>query len=100
RMPDETRIDVVTALALDENRLQHGRGAGMRLLRGVARLQGGMTIEQARAELSTLLASSRAQEPKLYGQDVSLRVIPLRDSVVRMSARLPSFLWALWQVFC
>jgi hypothetical protein len=82
-MPDETRIDVVTALALDENRLHHWRGAGMKLLRGVARLQSGMTVEQARAELSTRLASSRAQGPKLYGQDVSLRVIPLRDSVVK-----------------
>src|SRR5260370_3218392 len=82
-MPDETRIDVVTALALEENRLRHGRGGGRRLLRGVGRLQREMTVEQARAELSTRLASSRAQAPKLYGEDVSLRIMPLRESVVQ-----------------
>ncbi len=82
RLPDETRIDVLTALALDEGRLRHGAHSEMNLLRGVARLQKGITLAQAQAELSTRLGSSRAQAPKLYGDDTSLRIIPLRDALV------------------
>ena len=83
RMPDERRIDLLTPLSLAENWLRHGSGGAMKILRGVARLQPGATPAQASAELSTRLAASRAQDPQVYGQDVSLRVLPLHEYVVR-----------------
>jgi predicted permease len=83
RMPDERRVDLLAPLALGESWLRHGSGGAMKIMRGVARLQPGMTLAQARAELSTRLAASRAQEPKLYGHDTSLRIVPLHEYVVR-----------------
>jgi putative ABC transport system permease protein len=83
RMPNERRVDLLTPLALGESWLRHGNGGAMKILHGVARLQPGMTLVQARAELSTRLSASRAQEPKIYGEDVSLRVVPLHEYVVR-----------------
>ncbi|MBI4875085.1 MAG: ABC transporter permease, partial [Acidobacteria bacterium] len=82
RMPDERRVDLLTPLALGEDSLRHGPGS-IKILRGVARLQPGITLAQAQAELSTRLAASRAQEPKLYGEDVSLRIVPLHEYAVR-----------------
>jgi putative ABC transport system permease protein len=83
RMPDGRTADLLAPLALGENWLRHG--SGMKILYGVARLQPGATMDQARAELSTRLAASRAEAPKLYGDDVSLRVIPLQAFAVRES---------------
>jgi len=55
----------------------------MKILHGVARLQPGVTLAKARAELSTRLSDSRAQDPQIYREDVSLRVIPLQEYAVR-----------------
>ena len=82
RMPDERQVDLLTPLALTNDWLRHGSG-GMKILHGVARLQPGLTLDQARLELSTRLAASRAQEPKIYGDDVALRIIPLHEYIVR-----------------
>lgn len=82
RMPNERRADLLTPLALGEGWLRHGSG-GMKILNGVARLQPDVSINEARAELSTRLAASRAQAPQIYRDDVSLRVIPLHEYVVR-----------------
>ena len=82
RMPDERRVDLLTPLALGEGWLRHGSGS-MKILHGVARLQPGVTLAKARAELSTRLNDSRAQDPQIYREDVSLRVIPLQEYVVR-----------------
>lgn len=84
RMPDGRRVELLTPLALPESALRHGTG-GMKILYGVTRLQPGVTLGQARAELSTRLAASRAEDPQLYGDDVSLRIVPLHDYVVRDS---------------
>jgi putative ABC transport system permease protein len=81
RMPDDRRADLLTPLALGEGWLRHGEG-GIKILHGIARLQPGIGLAQARAELSTRLAASRAQAPELYGEDVSLRVVPLHEYVV------------------
>jgi len=81
RMPNERPADLLTPMALSESWLRHG--GGMKILNGVARLQPGVSIDEARAELSTRLAASRAQAPQVYRDDVSLRVIPLHDYVVR-----------------
>ncbi|MCX6628763.1 MAG: ABC transporter permease [Candidatus Solibacter sp.] len=82
RMPDERRVDLLTPLALAESWLRHGSGA-MKILHGVARLEPGITLAQARAELSTRLAASRAQDPQIYREDVSLRLLPLHEYLVR-----------------
>jgi putative ABC transport system permease protein len=81
RMPDHRRVDALTPLALGQAWLRHGEGGGMKILRGIARLQPGAGIDRARAELSTRLAASRALAPKLYGDDVSLRILPLHEYV-------------------
>lgn len=83
RMPGDRRIDLLTPLALAENWLRHENDGAMKILHGIARLQPGITLSQARAELSTRLAVSRAQEPKFYGDDVSLRVVPLHEYLTR-----------------
>lgn len=83
RMPHERRVDLLTPLALGEGWLRHGSGGAMKILYGVARLQPGITLAKARAELSTRLAASRAQDPQVYREDVSLRVLPLHEYVVR-----------------
>jgi predicted permease len=83
RMPDERRVDLLTPLALGEDWLRHGKGGAMKILRGVARLQPGITLAQAHAELSTRLSASRAQQPKLYGEGASLLIVPLHEYVVR-----------------
>lgn len=83
RMPDERRVDVLMPLALGEGWLRHGNGGAMKILHGVARLQPGITLAQARAELSTRLSASRAQAPEVYRDDVSLRVVPLHEYAVR-----------------
>jgi putative ABC transport system permease protein len=82
RMPNERRADLLTPLAHTETWLRHANG-GMKILTGVARLQPGITLAQANAELSTRLAASRAAAPQIYRDDVSLRIIPLHDYVVR-----------------
>jgi predicted permease len=81
RMPSDRSADLLTPLALDESWLRHGSGGAMKILRGVARLQPGATLDQARAELSARLAASRAQMPKFYGSDVSLRIVPLDEYI-------------------
>lgn len=78
RMPDQNRVDLLIPLALDEQFLRHGNGSA-KILRGVARLQPGVTLEKARAELSVRLAASRAREPQLYEPNVSLRIMPLEE---------------------
>jgi putative ABC transport system permease protein len=83
RMPNERRVDLLTPLVLEEDWLRHGHGGGMRILRGVARLRPGVALAQARAELSTRLAASREQAPKLYGDDSVLRIVPLHEYAVR-----------------
>jgi putative ABC transport system permease protein len=83
RMPDERRVDLLTPLALGEGWLRHGSGGAMKILHGVARLQPGITLAKARAELSTRLSNSRAQDPQIYRDDVSLRMLPLHEYVVR-----------------
>jgi putative ABC transport system permease protein len=83
RLPNEGRVDLLTPLALSESWLRHGSGGAMKILYGVGRLQPGVTLDQALAELSTRLANSRAQDPKIYGEDVSVRVVPLHEYVVR-----------------
>ncbi len=82
RLPDERRIDIIMPLALEEGWLRHGMG-GAKLLRGMARLQSDRSLTQAYAELSTRLAQSRAQDSKLYGPDVSLRLLSLQEYAVR-----------------
>ena len=82
RMPDERRVDLLTPLALGEGWLRHGSGA-MKILYGIARLQPGITLAKARAELSTRLSNSRAEDPQVYREDVSLRVLPLQEYAVR-----------------
>ncbi len=83
RMPGGQRVVLLTPLALRESWLRHG--GAMKILYGVARLEPGVSIEQARAELSDRLAISRAQDPQIYRDDVSLRIIPLHDYAVRDS---------------
>ena len=83
RMPDERRVDLLTPLSLGEGWLRHGSGGAMKILYGVARLQPGVTLAKARAELSARLSDSRAQDPQIYREDVSLRVIPLQEYAVR-----------------
>jgi putative ABC transport system permease protein len=85
RMPAEARVDLLTPLSLKESWLRHGNGGAMKILYGLARLQPGATLPAARAELSTRLTASRAQDPQVYRDDVSLRVLPLHDYAVRDS---------------
>ncbi len=83
RMPSERRVDLLTPLVLGESWLRHGQGGALRILYGVARLQPGVTLAEARAELAPRFAASRAQAPKLYGDDSALRVVPLHEHTVR-----------------
>jgi len=83
RMPDRRPVDALVPMALSENWMRHGSSGAMKILRGVARLQPGISLSQARAELSTRLAASRAQDPKFYGEDVSLRIVPLQEYATR-----------------
>ena len=94
RMPGGGPIDLLTPLSLAESWLRHGSGGGMKILHGVARLQPGATLAGARAELSTLLAASRAQAPGIYGADASLRVEPLHEHAVREQRSLALVLLA------
>ena len=82
RVPDERRVDVVTPLALGEQFLRHDGTGGGKILHGVARLQPGITLAEARAEMGARLAASRTQDPKFYGSDVSLHLVPLQEYAV------------------
>jgi predicted permease len=77
RMPEQNRVDILTPLALDPRYLRHGSG-GAKILHGLARLQPGITLEKAAAELSTRLTQSRAEEPALYDEHASIRIVPLQ----------------------
>lgn len=82
RMPGREPADVLTPLALSDPSLNHASGS-VKILRGIARLQPGISLAEARAELSTRLAASRALAPQLYGNDVSLRLVPLHAWAVQ-----------------
>lgn len=79
RMPEQNRVDVWVPLALTEDRLHHGGGRATPLHGGVARLQTDATPGTALAEMTTRLAASRAEDPGLYLDNVSMRVAPLAE---------------------
>jgi predicted permease len=77
RMPGDRRADLFTPLALSASWLNHSPNGGIAHPARFGALQPGVSLEQARADFSGLLAGSISQLPKLYGNDVSLRLIPL-----------------------
>ena len=90
RMPSGGHVDILTPLSLGESWLRHGSG-GMKILYGVGRLQPGMSIAQARAELATRLAASRAQDPEIYRDACRCACCRCTNMRLAMSVPLPWF---------
>src|SRR5262245_52733224 len=70
------RFQLWTSLALRET----GAGGGMRLLKAIARLKPGVTLEQARTELQTI--AQRDQPTRPGGGESALTLIGLHEQVV------------------
>jgi predicted permease len=88
-LPTLARADVLVPQALDEPALASRRA--QTLLYAVGRLKPGATIEQARAALGPLFATSMKDVPPNFRKDVSLRLRPLRDLQIHDS-RLASWI--------
>ena len=76
-MPTLTPVDVVLPLALDESREREGRA-----LRVFARLNSGVTPQQARQALAPYFARVLETVPPQFRKEVSLRVRLVRDRQV------------------
>ncbi len=65
---------------------------GCQHLQAIGRLKPGVSVEQARAELNTILREIVREHPKDYDSKTVIAVMPLRDFVV---GRVTSALWIL-----
>jgi len=88
-LPSMEHADLLVPQALDEA-AQHRPNTG-RVLRSIARLKPGVTLEQAAAALQPLFAESLRFVPPQFRQEVKLRVRSLRDRQVG-DARLASWI--------
>lgn len=74
-------IDVVAPLVPERDPLRHERNS-VNFLRFFGRLRDGVTVEQARAELSTISQALRQQFPVEYARKQAVNAVPLRDAIV------------------
>jgi putative ABC transport system permease protein len=75
------------------NEAKAGNNPG-RVVRVNARLKAGVTLEQARAELETLMAGLRQAYPQTHGPEVGVYATALKDYVVDPNAQR-----AMWVLF-
>jgi putative ABC transport system permease protein len=75
--PVDAKIDLLTTLTVDPTASHHDRTMYTWAVFG--RLKPGVTMAQARADLDTLFAASRADAPKMYRADNSVVLQPLQE---------------------
>jgi putative ABC transport system permease protein len=80
-----------TTFRANEARAQNNPG---RLLRVSARMKAGVTLEQARAELETLIADLKQTYPDTHGSEIGVYATALKDYVVDPNAQR-----AMWVLF-
>jgi predicted permease len=80
-----------TAFRINETKAQNNPG---RLLRVTARMKTGVTLEQSRSELETLMAGLKQTHPDTHGSEIGVYATELKDYVVEPNAQR-----ALWVLF-
>ena len=83
RFPGRRKVDALVPQQLDYAAQRDRRQ--MRIVHTVARLRGGVTVEDARADLTRLLDNSRQRFPKMYREDNAAQVKPLHEYETRDS---------------
>src|SRR6185436_11314205 len=79
--PRDVKVDVLTTMSV--SRTANPRDQSMFECNVYGRLKPGITIAQARANLETLFAASKSEDPKLFRADDILVVQPLQEHRVR-----------------
>lgn len=88
--PQNIRIDALTPFQIDMAKTRSR--IALSVWDSIARLKPGVSIDQARANLATLFAASRAADSVMYHSDARLDVIPYRD---RLTGDVRLTLWIL-----
>lgn len=83
--------EIWTPFKVDEAKAQNNPGRSVRVN---ARMKAGVTMEQTRAELETLMAGLKQAYPATHGSEIGVYAAPLRDYVVDPNAQR-----ALWVLF-